>query len=335
MALPLLLFVGLAGLSLARLAEIRRTRRTQGNIQADPTRSWIIAMLVLSGGLVLLTLLIEQAFSYQTLLGVVSALQPVWDAVGIVLYWIILGISFVLYWSIHPLVQLVRAIFGGESQNQNTTTPTSPNQPKLPANGNAGGIPAEWLTAGRWVLIALGILVALVIVLRAFRAFAAWRQTDEGGEERESLGATRLLSMQLHALLTNLANRFQRKLTAREPGTDAGQCVRVLYRRVLRQAAAQGLGRRLPETPQEFAWRLEAALGRPQATGAGPPGSADGSMPDEPPPRSAFSDPDLDTLTTAYEQTRYGNREPSLPEVTMLHERVERLLCRLEQRVGR
>ncbi len=332
LALPLLLFVGLAGLSLARLAEIRRARRTQGNTQADPTRSWIIAMLVLSGGLVLLTLLIEQAFSYQTLLGVVSALQPVWDAVGIVLYWIILGISFVLYWIIHPLVQLVRAIFGGESQSQNSTTPPSPNQPKLPPNGNAGGIPAEWLTAGRWVLIALGILVALVIVLRAFRAFAAWRQTDEVEEERESLGATRLLRAQVRALLANLATRFQRKPAAREPGTDAGQGVRAIYRRVLRQATAQGLGRRLPETPQEFAWRLGAALGRPQATGAGPSGAAGGGTQVEPPHRSALSDPDLDTLTTAYEQTRYGNREPPLPEVTILQERVERLLRRLEQR---
>lgn len=86
LALPLVLFVGLAGLSLARLAEIRRERHAHGNTQADPTRSWIIAMLVLSGGLVLLTLGIEQAFSYQMLLGVVSALQPVWETIGTVLY---------------------------------------------------------------------------------------------------------------------------------------------------------------------------------------------------------------------------------------------------------
>jgi hypothetical protein len=236
-----------------------------------------------------------------------------------------------LYWITHPLVQLVRAILGGEIQNQNATTPTSPNRPKFQPNGSAGGIPAEWLIVGRWVFVALGILVALVIVLRAFRAFAAWRQSDEVEEERESLGVTRMLSAQLRALLANLAIRFQQKRAARAQGTDADQGVRALYRRVLHQAAAQGMARHLPETTQEFARRLGAVLVRQQATPPGPSGAADRSAPGEPLPRPALSDSDLDTLTAAYEQTRYGNREPPLPEVKTLHERVERLLSRLAQ----
>lgn len=60
--------------------------------------------------------------------------------------------------------------------------------PRLPPHTNPGNIPPEWLTVGRWVLIALGIVIALTVLLRVLRAFAALRQTDEVEEERESLG---------------------------------------------------------------------------------------------------------------------------------------------------
>jgi hypothetical protein len=334
LALPEFLFVGLAGLSLARLAEIRRARRAHGNTQADPTRSWMIAMLVLSGSLVLLTLLIEQAFSYQTLLGVVSALQPVWDVIGTVLEWVVIGLSFVLYWIISSLVHLVRAIFGVGSQNQNTPPSPSPGRPKLPPHTNPGNIPPEWLTVGRWVLIALGIIIALVILLRALRAFAAWRQSDEVEEERESLGATRMLRAQLRAQFANLATRFQRKPTGREQGTDAGQGVRALYRRVLRQAAAQGIGRRLQETPREFAQRLFPELVAPLQEDAVPtrPQPSQVSVDAPVPQQQERGMPELNRLTAAYEQTRYGEQEPPLERIRTLTEDTERLLRQLAGR---
>jgi hypothetical protein len=334
LALPEFLFVGLAGLSLARLAEIRRDRRAHGNAQDDPTRSWIIAMLVLSGTLVLLTLLIEQAFSYQMLLGVVSALQPVWDAIGTVLEWIVIGLSFVLYWIISSLVHLVQALFGVDSQNQNTPPSPSPGRPRLPPHTNPGNIPPEWLTVGRWVLIVLGIMIALVVLLRVLRAFAAWRQSDEVEEERESLGATRILSAQLRALLANLAARFQRKPAGREQGTDIGRGVRALYRRVLRQAAAQGIGRRLPETPHEFAQRLLPELVAPLPEGAVPtrqqPSQVSADAPAAQQQESGMQE--LNRLTAAYEQTRYGQQEPPLEHIRVLTEDTERLLRRLAGR---
>ncbi len=331
LVLPEFLFVGLAGLSLARLAEIRRARRAHGNTQADPTRSWIIAMLVLSGALVLLTLVVEQAFSYQTLLGAVSALQPVWNTIGTVLEWVVIGLSFVLYWIISSLVHLVRALFGVGSQNQNTPPSPSPVRPKLPPHTNPGNIPSEWLTVGRWVLIALGIMIALVVLLRVLRAFAAWRQSDEAEEERESLGATRMLRAQLRALLANLAARFQRQPAGREQGTDARQGVRALYRRVLRQAAAQGMGRRLPETPHEFAQRLLPELAAPPQEGAVPPGQQPSHASAEAPLRQQQERGmrELNRLTTAYEQTRYGEQEPPPEHIRTLTEDTERLLRRL------
>lgn len=49
-------------------------------------------------------------------------------------------------------------------------------------------------------------------------------------------------------------------------------------------------------------------------------------------PRIVAADPDLDALTAAYEQARYGNREPTPAQLTTLREQTARLLGRLGQR---
>ncbi len=316
LALPAFLFVGLASLSLARLAEIRRARSAQGTSQADPTRSWLVAMLVLSGAMVLLMFVIEHAFSYNILLEAISALQPLWDGIGTVLGWVALGIGYVLYWVFHPLAQLLRPVLGhGKEPN---FFPSSPSRPKLPNRGNEGGLPEDWLAIGEWVLLGVGIVLLLIILIRALRQFAAWRRDNTADEERESLGAAGILGAQLRALLAGLAARFQRKPSAEESGdTLPAASVRALYRRLLRQAHAHGLGRRAPETPREFAQRLGPALATL------PPGS---------PAVSGSPDPNLEALTEAYEQARYGNHEVSGEQVAALTADVDRLIQRLEQR---
>jgi hypothetical protein len=314
LALPVFLFVGLASLSLARLAEIRRGRRAQGGAQADPTRFWLIAMLALSGALVILVFGIEQAFSYQALLGVVSALKPIWDGISAVLGWIAVGLGFLLY-GLFSLFDLVLQVLFKKRTAPNQPAQPPPQQGKPLAGKPGAALPTEWLLVGRWVLIALGILLLLVIFIRLYRGFAARRRDEATDEEREDLGAGSILAAQLRALLASLAARFQRKHAAEDEVDAAGHSVRALYRRLLSQAHTQGLGRRAPETPQEFAQRLGPAL---QA--APSPGGA-----------STVSDPELEMVTSAYEQARYGNYEPSGAQVAALTGDVERLLQRLEQ----
>ncbi len=320
LTLPAFLFVGLVSLSLSRLAEIRRVRGAQGQSKADPTRSWLIAMLVLSGALVLLLLGIEQAFSYHTVLGIFAALGVVWDAITTVIGWVAVGVAFILYWIFYPLSQLYQLIFGASRQSAQPTAPGGQQQPPLTGKHGAA-VPTEWLAIGQWVLIALGVLLLVFILIRAFRGFAALRQVETTDEEREDLGAANVLGGQLRALLANLAARFQRKPSAEEEGdSPEGHSVRALYRRVLRQAAARGLGRRVAETPQEFAMRIGPAvlsLPAPLATAASAaPGSSDES---------------LEALTKAYEQARYGEHEPPAAQLASLTSDVERLLQRMGQ----
>lgn len=336
LTLVFFLFAGLAALSLARLAEIRRVRRVRGNAQADPTRSWVIAMLALSGALVLALLGIEQAFSYQTWLAVVSVLQPVWDAISTVADWIALGLGFVIYWVLYPLVQLAQALFGS-GQNSNSSPPSPPNH-LLPASGNNGGLPTEWLAIGRWILICIGIALLLVILLRVFRGVAARRRSHDANEERENLRAAGILRAQLRALLARLATRFQRKPSAEAEELDraAGSSVRRLYRQVLLQAQARGLGRHSPETPDEFARRLGPALTKQPAPSMPLPAGLVGKAPTAPqlPNSSPAPDPDLEALTSAYEQARYGDQDPPPAQLPKLTSNAEHLLTRLAERQG-
>lgn len=329
LTLVFFLFAGLAALSLARLAEIRRVRSVRGNTQADPTRSWMLATLALSGILVLGLLMVEQAFSFQTWLTVVSAVQPVWNAISTVLDWTALGLGFVIYWIISPLAQLIQSLY--QQGNQAEQPQGSPPNQKLPGGTN-GGLPTEWLLIGRWVLIGVGVIILLIILLRVLRGVAARRRDYADDEERENLAAASILRTQLRALLARLAARFHRKPSAEaEPDEAAGSSVRLLYRRVLRQAEARGLGRRGPETPEEFARRLGPVLTAPSLLLTR---NQAGNVPTTT-PQSALSnmpDPDLEALTDAYEQARYGNQESSIAQLPLLTSSAEHLLLRLEQR---
>jgi len=324
LTLPIFLFVGLVSLSLARLAEIRRARSAQGKAQGDPTRFWLIAMLALSAVLVLLLLGIEQAFSYHTILGVFAAIGVVWDAITAVIAWIVVGIAFILYWIYYPLSLLYQLIFGTSHQKAQPTAPSPPQKPPPLAGKHGAALPTEWLVIGQWVLIALGVLLLLFLLIRAFRGFAAWRRDESADEEREDLGAANVLGAQLRALLANLAARFQRKPPAEDEADRlASHSVRALYRRVLRQAAAQGLGRRAAETPQEFAERIGPAVAllpaSPSLSGSAPASGA----------ASGFPDASMEAVTKAYEQARYGDYEPPAEQLASLTTDVERLLQRM------
>ncbi|HEX6780266.1 MAG TPA: DUF4129 domain-containing protein, partial [Ktedonobacterales bacterium] len=255
-------------------------------------------------------------------------LKPVWDAIVTVVGWIVLGIVFVLYWAYYLVLTGFLALLGGGKHK--VTSPQQPGVPSsLPPNGNGGGIPAEWLVVVRYGLIVIGAAILLLILWRAFRTFSAWRHDDAADEERESLGATRLMGAQLRALLAALAARFQRASTeGQDTGELPGNTIRLLYQRVLQRAALRGLTRAPAETPREFEQRLGPVLrSQPASIGAGIPDEQQLSQP-------TTTDADLEAITTAYEQARYGDLEPAPPEVTALSERAEQLLRRLEQGQG-
>lgn len=309
--LPLFLFLGLSALSLARLAEIRRERRGAGSPPPKLLRRWLLAMLSVSGALALLLLALELIFSYQTLQVLIAALQPLVDAVGTVLGWLVIAVAYIFY-GIYLLIYLgVKALYSLFASGKQPVQPPQPPPGKpLPQNTHPPGVPADWLAIGRWALIVVAVVVLLAFLLRALLAVRP-QDTVNAEEERENLDAMGLLGAQLRGLFAGLAARFRRQ-GAQGVGSGDGlsaASVRALYRRMLAQVAALGLGRRAQETPQELAERLVVAL----------------------PSSEAIVLTDLAALTTAYEQARYGEQEPPPERLTTLQESTDRLLSHLSE----
>ncbi len=309
--LPLFLFLGLSALSLARLAEIRRERRGAGGSPPKLLRRWLLAMLSVSGALALLLLALELIFSYHTLQALIAALQPLVDAVGTVLGWLVIAVSYAFY-GIYLLIYLgfkaLYALLKRESDLSQISQPNPTNS--LPPNSNPPGLSDGWFAFGRWALIVLAVVVLITFLLRALLAVKP-QDTVNAEEERETLDALSMLGAQLRGLFAWMAARF-RWQGAQGAGSGDGlsaASVRALYLRVLTRVAALGLGRRAQETPQELAERLVVAL----------------------PSSEAVVLTDLAVLTTAYEQARYGEQEPPPGRLTTLQESTDRLLSYLNE----
>lgn len=308
--LPLFLFLGLSALSLARLAEIRRERRGAGSPPPHLLRRWLLAMLTVSGALALLLLVLELIFSYHTLQALIRALEPFVDAVGTIFGWLVVVVAYVFY-GIYYLVYLgAKALKSLFTPVQHPIQPPQPQPNKpLPFNTNPPGTPSDWLAFGRWALLVVAVVVLLAFLLRALLAIIPQDRVN-GEEERENLDAMGLLGAQLRGLLAAVTARFRRQGVQNAGSSDGvpAASVRALYRRLLARVAALGLGRRAQETPQELAERLVVALASEEVV--------------------VFTD--LAILTTAYEQARYGEREPAPERLTILQESTDRLLDRLD-----
>src|SRR5207253_6240434 len=138
-------------------------------------------------------------------------------------------------------------------QQQNTGPPKSPFlQPWSERN-----IPPEILAIGRWVFLALILIIALLVVRASLQRWRA-RSDDEGIEEvREGLDARSLLSERWREWW----NRRRRRRNAVPPlelldSTSA----RARYRELLQALAASKdeLARAPAETPAEYEARLLA-----------------------------------------------------------------------------
>ncbi len=322
-ALPLFFLSGLVTLSLVRLGAIRSTHRAlDGSQQADPTRSWLLALALFGVALVAVVIAIELLFSFASFELVLSALTPVWNALGTLVGWIVYGIVFILsplFYLISFLIGLLKDHVSSKPQQQNTGPPKSPFlQPWSERN-----IPPEILAIGRWVFLALILIIALLVVRASLQR---WRKLsdDEGIEElREGLDARSLLSERWREWWNR---RRGRKSTAfsLEP-LDPGSA-RAHYREMLQAVATSNgeLARTHAETPLEYEERLltylESGKVRSQQLSKSDDGTSDTAL--------------LSELTNAYTLERYGGKQTDDHQRMHLGTWVPRLIARLTGRAS-
>ncbi len=300
---------GLVALSLVRLANIRQVRRADGT-QADPTRFWLLALSLLGCAVIALVVLLEAVFSFTTFEVVLSALAPFWNALGTVVGWILYGIIFVI---LTPIFDVISWLFGLLLHHTNSSQ-RQPVQPFKPPFSNTRGpqpISPEVLLIGRWVLLALAVLVVLWIVRVSLRRWQVLADDEQVEEERESLDSRSLL-------FERWREWWQRRLRGKRaaPTLDTldPDSVRARYRELLHAVATEKsvLARQASETPAEYETRLLPHLAAPDDSNQN---GTDTTL--------------LDELTQAYMLERYGSERADERTRQHLRMRVPHLIARL------
>lgn len=171
--------------------------------------------------------------------------------------------------------------------------------------------PYQVLVAAEIIIGALCVGVLLFVIYRLVTYLLRARRapTDpEMDEEREGLDGSGLLKRQIADLLGQLRGAFA---SDSDPLRAGG--VRWHFREALRAGAAAGLERRDGETADEYGRRMSAVTQAAQGAGS----------------EASFA-----TLTAAYDDARYGEREaPATPAVVTEAKRLTDALRRL--RTGR
>jgi hypothetical protein len=311
LVLPLFFLSGLIMLSLARLGVIRASHRLQENSQpADPTRSWLFALTLFGASLLALVVLIESVFSFASFELALSVLTPLWNALGTLVGWILYGIVFLLspiFYLVSWLASLLKKRGSSSVQPQTIKPPKPPIQQVL----NSHTFPPEVLTIGRWVFLALVLLVTLLVVRAGLRRWLT-RKSEEGiEEERETLDARSLLGQHWHDWWQRRRKR-DNSTVALEPLDPTS--ARARYREMLQAVAAtkEDLARRPAETPTEYQARLNASIEEPSSVS-------------EKEKESQM----LEELTGAYTRERYGGKHTTQQQRTRLQTGVPQLIARL------
>ncbi|HLJ80484.1 MAG TPA: DUF4129 domain-containing protein [Ktedonobacterales bacterium] len=302
--LPAEVFAGLVGIALAQLidsqeersARRRRVGQDQTNApRSTITRAWLVSALGISGGIVLSALVLALIVSYNGLRELAALLQPLANALGTVIAWLIEGLAFLLFLLLNGPITWIKDHVQSSPHNQNT--PPASTRPRAPTF-TPHTLPHAWLVAGSWVLIALGLALLAVLLMLVLRRFQEWRQQPEYEEERETMDVAAALGRQLRGLLAGLRGRHAVAGVELEPLPEGS--VRLLYREMLEQASAAGYARRPSETPDEYAQRLRTVTRQEMSHLTLPPGL----------PGPPDFDESLAALTDAYDPARYRRAQP-------------------------
>jgi hypothetical protein len=303
---------GFITLSLTRLGIIRQTRYAHGQ-QADPTRFWLAALTGLSSLLIVLVLILEALFSYESFLVVVGALSPFWNLLGTLLGWLLYAVVFLVFAPIFNFLSWLIHRIGPASAHLST-----PHPPVSPfahqAHTHPTMLPPFLFVAGQWLAL---VLVACLLVLLIKKSLQRWFSSQDEmplDETRERLETGSLLRERWQDWWTRLCQHQSDRAPALEPDS-----ARAYYRQLLQAVAMSRpeAARRPIETPVEYEPRLLAQVQTP--SNAGELGE---------PSTPAL----LHTLTVHYLRERYGQQALDHQQRTFLRTWVPYLIKKLTRK---
>jgi len=307
-SLAIFFLSGLVTLSLTRLGTLRQTRLANGR-QADPTRSWLGALILLCTCLIVLVFVLEAVFSYSSFLLIVHAVQPVWDALGTAVGWLLYLLVTVVLAPLFNLASWVLDRLKGEGSAQPLARPPSSPLTRFANGQHSTRLPPELLSIGRWVALGAAALLLLLLVRASLRRWFLPYDTEQLEETREHLARVPAARKLRHSHIKRQVVRVAEPLDS----------VRAYYRLLLRTVAAAhpGLAHRSDETPLEYEQRLRPHLERL---------STDQSQPALSLQQETAT---LQMLTQDYLAERYGQEPPSPSRWSALRQSMPGLLTTL------
>lgn len=253
----LLISSGLVGMPLSRIVDESRSQRRRDEAPLSPGTAWLGMLLSVVAGVLLVTMLLAQFFTFER---IGSLLEPLAAPLGAILWGLIYAVALPMGLLAELVIRLGRMVFHGSGLSPSSFDPTDMSWlDALRNERQPSGFPPELLLAIKVVAAVVLGIVALWILVRAFTRIGGWWQHDDVEEIHDSVwswpgvGALwRLLAGRLNSPSgTGVSDDG-----ANPDTTDAGR-IRQIYRQLLLLGDSIGHPRQPWETPLEYESRLK------------------------------------------------------------------------------
>ena len=283
---------GLIGLSIGHIMPASGRQLLQ--------RTWVRAIGIVVGGVMIVGLLLS--FLHEGVLRLVSA--PLGWALNLiaraVFFVVIIPLVYIIEFLVSWLFKLLTWLAGDREPVEQETAFGGPDILDQLREQVEEGEPSIWLQVLQWSVVSIIVLIALVVLARAFRSRLRWRREDLEGE-RESFADQVDPAMDMARLLYNLLpERFRRRKAdsgLRLPDDDPNIVdVFRVYFGMLQAASDLGMSRTTDQTPTEYQSKLAQVF-----------------------PRSLVS-----AATEAFNRACYGRHPSTAAEIAEMREALER-----------
>ena len=296
---------GMVAIALANLRNIRREMIKRSDDTAPSIRQWMVFPIVVVAVMVLVSLLVSAAFSFDIAALLLIPITLIAKGVtAIILYGIIWPLGFVAGGFIWLLQRL-----GGEVEPEPDGVGGAPELTEegasFPEDNPGYMLPDSVVLAVEWTA---GIIAAIVVILILYKALSKFRRGEKEEEEEgssESLDAWDGVKGDLRSFLSMMFGWLRRKrdpiaqpMSVPDSVTAAVEeqrefTIKEIYQGLLWEGGAIGRPRRNAETPYEYEGRIQAL--------------------------DTTQEHALDAITEAYVASRYGGLEPDGDNLLLLN----------------
>ncbi len=298
-ALILFLVSGLMTLALAGASRALRQSSGGISISLQLSRHWLLAVLLVIGSILLLGWITNSLVAPDAFRQVIAWLRPIWNLLGLLLYYILFPFVYILFMLLEPLLRWLSRLYNRPQEPGPQPTPT-PEEQLEQIERTARNLPPALDFLLRIALAAALVLLVASLFLLALRRRQPGRYNGVL-ESRESIWSWDLMRSQLASLLRRRRREVTPPLFLPLLGdpADPRLAIRAAYQSLLALAMEKGYPRSYAQTPYAYQETLRAMC------------------PDQ--------GEALRTITEAYVTARYSAQPPLPAQASAAWQAVERI----------